>query len=188
MTMTGERIVIAGAGALGSQIAMHLALPDREFLIIDDDRVEEENLLTTVYSRQHVGAMKAVVLAELLWRKCRCKSQTCTQTLTSRSRVIMPLPAVLVDTFDNTEARELTRHGFTVHVGVSENRTGSVVWDKFYAVPGGPPRGQNPICTHELGRPILRFTAAIAAGAIEEFLETGKQTCYVCTEDMRVLR
>lgn len=186
--METYRLIVCGAGSLGSQIAMHLARPDREFLIIDDDRVGEENLLTTIYSRQHVGAMKAVVLAELLWRKCRCRSITCTHTLTPSTKAIIQRPNVLVDTFDNSEARSLVRHGFTAHVGVSENRAGSIIWDKFYTVPSGPPRGENPICTHELGRPILRFTATIAAGAVEEFLDNGVQNCYFCTEDMRVIQ
>ena len=181
---------------------MHLAHPDREFIIIDDDRVGEENLLTTVYSRQHVGAMKAVVLAELLWRKCRCQSRTITDALETRRQMDTIVrdgwpnnSRVLIDTFDNPEARSLTCGWMeiaAVHVGVSENRTGSVVWDPYYKEPSGPPRGENPICTHELGRPILRFTAVVAAQAVEEFLAADFHdcviNCYFCTENMRVVQ
>ena len=179
-------LIIAGCGALGSQIALHLAVPDRRFLLIDDDRVEEHNIGTSAYSLHHVGALKASVLAELLWRKCEAQSETNTRTLDRNYGFYAA--GLIIDTFDNVESRALTRGYTTLHVGVSEQRTGAVTWDEDYTLPTSQyARGDNPICTHHLGRRILRFTAAVAAEAAERFLETGEKVSYVIPEPNRTL-
>lgn len=184
------RIAVCGCGALGSQIALYLARPDHTFLSIDDDRVEETNLGTTVYSRHHLGCRKAVVLSELLYHKVGCIAEPSTRTLTRARTILSWQPDLVVDTFDNTEARRLTYKLWmpTVHVGVSATRVGAIVWDGRYQVPDGPPRGENPICTHELGRPILRLTAALAANVIEHYLSTDEQRDIWVTEDGRTYR
>ena len=72
------RIAIIGAGALGSAIALHLAHPDHTMLVLDDDRVEDVNLTTTVFSRPHLGCYKSVVLSEILYHKCGCVAEPMT--------------------------------------------------------------------------------------------------------------
>lgn len=182
-------LVLCGCGALGSQIAMHLAGPELSFLLIDDDVVEEHNLATSVYMQHHVGAMKAVVLSEMLVRKCRVKEvrSSCRTVQGREVRQLAEGATLVIDTFDNVEARACTQ-GLgvpTLHVGVAENRTGAVIWDEWYTLPKSRySRGENPVCTHMLGRPILRFTAAVAARVVERFLETSEKLCYVTTEDM----
>jgi len=189
------KVCLCGAGSLGSQIAMMIARPDLVFLVIDDERIEAENIATSTsaYYRHHVGALKARVLAEMLYRKCGASSQVHIKTLTDGSVFSVLLlfgPDLIIDTFDNSGARELTTctEVPTVHVGVSESRTGSVTWDEHYTVPDGPPRGENPICTHELGRGILRFTSAVAAGVIDRFLVTGEKVDCVVTESLEILK
>jgi len=193
-------ILLAGCGALGSQIALHLATPDRRFLLIDDDHVEEHNVGTSAYSLHHVGAMKAVVLAEMLWRKCEAQCHVRTKTLGDRYDLFSIATAMskddvngllIVDTFDNIEARSATCNfgAPTLHVGVSEQRTGAVTWDEDYTLPESQfARGENPICTHHLGRRILRFTAAVAAEAAERFLETGERVSCIIPEPNQILK
>lgn len=178
-------ILICGCGALGSQIALHLARPERTFTLIDDDRVEEANLLTTVYQARQVGVYKVDALADLLWRKCRAHASASRRTL---DRPPSGAYDLVVDTFDNPQARALTV-GLpcpTVHVGVSEARTGALAWDARYVLPTGARRGENPVCTHALGAPILRLTAALAANTIEDFLATGRERDWVVTEAGRI--
>lgn len=186
------RIAVAGCGALGSQLALHLAHPDHTFLLLDDDRVEEDNLLTTIYTRPHLGCQKAIVLAEMLYHKAGCVAEVHTRTLETGAPIVRWKPDLLIDTFDNFVARALTNHVYigrdrvpTLHVGVSATRVGAIVWDERYTVPEGPPRGENPICTHELGRPILRLTAALAANVVEHWVATGEQRDVWVTEDGR---
>jgi len=188
------RILVAGCGAVGSQTAWHIAHPDHIFVLVDDDRIEDHNVNTgtSIYSTYHVGMLKTVALAELLWRKCNCHSILHNRTLETPRTIARLNPDLVIDGFDNSEARELT-HGLgipTVHVGVSEARTGDVTWDERYRVPqtGMGRNDVNASCTHALGRQILRFTSAVAAGIIERWIETGEKRDLVVTEGMTVLK
>jgi len=180
------RACIAGCGALGSWIGLYLARPNLQFLLVDDDRISEGNIATSAFYHHHVGAYKTTVLGEMMWRKGQCETVLLNRTLVTPS----PLRdcELVIDTFDNVQARALTCGRNTVHVGVSADRTGSVVWDDVYTLPPATfERGTNPICTHELGRPILRFTAAVAAGVIEDYLESGRRRSVFVTENLQIV-
>jgi hypothetical protein len=163
---------------------MLLALPGREFLLIDDDVIGEENISTSAYFSFQVGVAKVDALAEMLIRK----GATANSRRITLKRPIWQPDALIVDTFDNSEARGITWHSAEniVHVGVGEGRTGEVTWDANWSPPEGPPRGENPVCTHLLGRSILRFTAVVAVGIIEEFLDTGNRRDAYVTAGMRI--
>jgi hypothetical protein len=192
------RIVIAGCGAVGSQVAWHIARRDHEFLLIDDDRIAEHNVTTgtTMYSLQHVGVQKAVALGELLWRRCGCRVEPHARTLETSRPIVRWKPELVIDGFDNSTARAITTHLHvervrvpTLHVGVSGARTGEITWDERYEVPPVTfQRGDvEAPCTHELGRQILRFTASVAAGVVEHWIATGEKRDLVVTERMAVL-
>lgn len=186
-------IAIAGCGALGSQIAWHIALPGDEFILIDDDRVGAENTLngTSVYRPSHVGAYKAVVLSEMLYRQAVVLATPDTRAFTDARRHVLADADLVVDCFDNAEARRATfLHTAkpVLHVGVSAGGTGAALWGGQYVIdPNAPLRGQGGVCTHLLGRLILRFTAAVAAGIVDHFRATGVQRAAVVNEHMEVL-
>lgn len=185
-------IIMAGCGALGSQIGLHLALAGRTFTLIDFDTVEPENIATTVYSERHIGALKANVLSDLLYRKAGCIAVPNPRRLERKITDIYNEGVTLVVcTFDSLDSRLLC-HRLSVpcvQVGVSAERTGAVIWDEHYAVPEAPvPAEANPVCTHQLGRNILRTTSALAAGIIESYLATGDKQDLWVTEDYRVYR
>lgn len=182
------RTLIAGCGALGSQIAMHIALPGRQFVLLDDDRIEDDNILTSAFLTQHVGALKVHVLAEMMYRKAGVAAEVQDTTLTEPPKV--DRLDLVVDTFDNTASRLLLCDLSvpTLHVGVSEARTGAVLWDADF--PRWEPeyvRGRNPVCTHELGRHILRLTAVVAASIIDDYLARGKRRSVIISPAMEVL-
>ena len=195
------KILLCGCGALGSQIALHLARPEIEFVLVDDERVEETNIATSVYGQQHIGMLKVNALATILWQKCRCKADDynvtlCRDVIPSIHEACRDHNAVLIiDTFDNVEARAIAcklyddYYSFRiVHAGVSQDRTGEILWNKDYVLPTvRVPRGENPICTHELGAPILRFTAALCANIVEDWIETGNERSVVITQKWEVL-
>lgn len=65
--LAGARIVVLGAGSMGSKVAMSLARSGaREFLIVDDDIVRDGNLVRNDLDWRAVGAHKAEALAERL--------------------------------------------------------------------------------------------------------------------------
>jgi hypothetical protein len=187
------RITLCGCGALGSWIGLFLARPDVSFLLIDDDRVEEGNLLTSAYSTQHVGMWKVDALAEMVWRKGGSDSVIEKRTIVNSNQFIYRLEGgmqegIIIDSFDNAQSRVLTTGWNTLHVGVSEDRTGAITWDHIYTPPPIRfPRGDNPICTRQLGRGILRMTATIAATIVEDWIDRGVQRSVVVLENGRVI-
>jgi len=175
-------LAFAGCGALGSWAAMMLAgnTDIDEMWLFDDDVVEDGNIATTVYLTHQVGVPKAIALAELLYRK-DVNAVPINGTINSHRDIfdILPLPPdfTVIDTFDNREARMCTYPpGIwvnTLHAGVSEARTGAVVWHVNWKIPppSGYGRNENPICTRHLGAQILQLTAAHTAAAIRRTIE-----------------
>ena len=172
-------ILIAGIGAIGSYLTLFLARPEYELLLWDDDRVEEENIATSAFMEHHVGGYKAIIASEMAAGKgCAAQYRTSTlEYLGELSDSELDSIQLLVDCFDNAPSRrKLT--GFmaipTIHIGVSEENSGSVIWDDCYQLPeDGYERGFNPVCTHDLNRRVLRMVADAAAGVVEDFIESG---------------
>lgn len=184
-------IVLAGCGALGSQIGMLLAHLPYEFSLLDDERVEEANVRngTSAYYRHHVGVMKAHALATMMYRKSWAIAVADTRTLEGPYRRHSHVD-LLIDTFDNPRSRSWTC-GLDIpvmHVGVSADRVGSVLWGGHYRPSeDGYQRGENPVCTHQLGASILRVTSAVAASLAEGFLSNGYMDDVVITDTLQVL-
>jgi molybdopterin/thiamine biosynthesis adenylyltransferase len=62
-------VTICGAGALGANLAENLTRAGfGKLKVIDRDRIEEHNLSTQPYYRSDVGAFKAKILANNLYR------------------------------------------------------------------------------------------------------------------------
>ena len=167
-------IAILGCGALGSRIT--LELPGQELMLWDDDRVGEENVGASAYSLHHAGRFKAIVLSELCARR-GVRAEYVTETLDGGNVGRLTGIALVLDCLDNAPSRTLLTglQAPTLHVGVSETGSGSCLWDHDgYAVPeDGYPRGENPVCTHQLNAQLLRMTAAAAVGVIEDWLVNG---------------
>jgi predicted ThiF/HesA family dinucleotide-utilizing enzyme len=186
-------IHIFGCGALGSHVALHLANLARgyDFTLWDDDRVEQQNILTSAYWTHHIGALKVNALADMMYRKAHARAIPRAITLTSKPNVDLQTTDLAIDSFDNSDARALTTNlGVpTLHIGVSAQRTGQITWNEHYRVPESDfERGQNPICTNQLGQKILWFTAWVAANIAEDFLITGNQDNVITTENGRIFR
>jgi len=178
-------ITLFGCGAVGSQVALHLAHPDIKFILIDDDRVEEDNLLTSAFVKSQIGINKGQALANLLWRKNECASDFHNLTLNIKNYPkFIEKSDLALDCFDNAEARNITcKHSIpTLHIGVSNQGTGGVTWDEDYNQLTGLPRGQDRFCTHLAGRGIIRLTASMAALVVEKYMENGKKISLVVTD------
>lgn len=185
----GLVIALAGCGALGSWIAMMIAgnTPIDEMWLFDDDAIEDGNLATTVYLEHQVGAQKTVALAEMLYRKGVDGIPISGEVKSHRdifSHAPIPKDFIVVDTFDNREARMCTYPPsiegriwpLTLHAGVSIQRTGAVIWHQRWTPPPESEygRNENPVCTRHLGAQILQLTAAHAASSIRSFAASGK--------------
>lgn len=185
-------IVVAGCGAIGSRIAMEMCNLQLEWLLIDDDIVGPENIGTSAFFSQHRRQLKAVALAELMWRKGRVIAKPYPKTL---SKAVSSLStasnaSLVIDAFDSPRSRLWTVSDLpTIHLGVDEGEVGSVVWDKHYTLPEIDfERGNNLVCTHQLGDLIIRSTVAVGVYCIREYLAQGIKNSYFLNGCMNIVR
>jgi len=173
-------------------------MPDRSIGLVDDDRVGRENILTSAFYKHHEGAFKARVLAEMLWRKCGCRAMAYTRTFDARHASGLPLNevALLVDLFDNTEARRAAMSVAeandlpVLHAGIGASGVVTIAWDSAWPLMGGPgiPRGENPVCTHQINRRFLWTCAFFTAYAIETYLVSGVKWAAVVAPGVRIMQ
>lgn len=184
--MSKPTILIAGCGAVGSWTALLLANPNLDFILLDDDRVGQENLGTTCYRRDQVGLSKVDALAAILYFQSGSRASVRHMTLTDGHiwdvfTKQAPRADLVIDTFDNVTSRSLTRSYYpqipVLHAGVSAYQVGSVIWEEAYQLELDPQarRGENQVCTHALGHNIIIKTAAITATIANQFLLTREQ-------------
>lgn len=67
MALRDKRVLIAGCGSGGSQVAMQLAMAGvHRFTLVDNDVLSEENLIRHACGRRHLGQRKVQALTEAL--------------------------------------------------------------------------------------------------------------------------
>lgn len=65
--LSGARVLIAGCGSGGGQVALQLAMAGiRTFTLIDSDVLEPENVIRHVCGRRYLGQLKVDALADVL--------------------------------------------------------------------------------------------------------------------------
>ncbi len=191
-----SNIILCGCGALGSHIAMGIGHSDHEFLLLDDDTVASENIFTSAYSSESVGRLKAQALAQMLYRKYSVNTLLYRKAITNKKQVVNhigPQPLLVIDAFDNIEARSYTiglTAKATVHISIGEHGIGAIEWDDVFQLPtDGYARGENPVCTNELGRNLILFTSTVASVIINKYLSTGvKESAYVDVNKLEIYR
>ncbi len=191
-------IILCGCGALGSNIAIQIARNRGTLTLYDDDKIDVVNVVTgtTIFSREHIGKLKAQALSVILTRKYNIHVYPITKAV-SKSVIVSPflteLPAdLIIDCFDNVEARSYTIKPDipTVHVSIGEQGLGAIEWDDIYELPkSGYERGENPVCTNELGRDLILFTSTVASIIINKYLSTGaKESAYVMLDSLEIFK
>lgn len=165
-------IVIAGCGALGSQLAVLLSDVSYRFTLIDFDEVEPGNEENSAYVKSDIGKMKAFALAQHMWAKSGVAATPIVKKIDDKmlsSRVWEV--DLIVDALDDPVLKHSLCGGNVVHLGMSVNRTGIVRW-RDYEKPTESDE-ENEVCTRQLGLGIAAMTAAAAYNSIRGYLETG---------------
>jgi molybdopterin/thiamine biosynthesis adenylyltransferase len=178
-------ITICGAGALGANIAENLARSGFEKLtIIDRDRIEERNLSTQPYYRSDVGAFKAKILANNLYRAIGIKVEAKTKELTpANTTQLLKDSQLIVDVFDNSVARQAVKdyaQQFSipcVHAGLAADYA-EVIWNDFYRVPSDV---NDDVCDYPLARNLVMLTVAVTCEAIVSQVTTTQQRNFTIT-------
>lgn len=177
-------ITLCGAGALGANIAENLARSGFARLkVIDRDRIEERNLSTQPYYRSDVGAFKAKILANHLYRAIGTPVEAETKELTATNAAsLLRGSQLIVDAFDNSVARQavttFSHSGVPcLHVGLAADYA-EVIWNGAYRVPSD---AKDDLCDYPLARNLVLLTVAVACETIVSWITTGEQRHFTLT-------
>jgi len=178
-------VTICGAGALGANLTENLARTGFGFLkVIDRDRIEERNLSTQPYYRSDIGAFKAKILANNLYRAIGTKVEAETKELSLfNTAQLLKDSQLIVDVFDNSTSRQAVkdyadRSGIPcLHAGLSADYA-EIIWNGVYRV---PTQVNDDLCDYPLARNLVMLTVAVACEAIVSFIATGEQHNFTIT-------
>jgi molybdopterin/thiamine biosynthesis adenylyltransferase len=181
--LAAQRVTVCGAGALGANICESLArMGYKQLAVIDRDRVEERNLSTQPYTRSDIGAQKAKMLANSIYRAVGLTIEAQTVELTEHNARKL-LSGLVVDTFDNSVSRQivtdvcLSANLACAHVGLASDYA-EVIWNERYRVPSP---AQDDICDYPLARNLVTLAVGLACETITRFVAQGEQNDYSLT-------
>jgi molybdopterin/thiamine biosynthesis adenylyltransferase len=178
-------VTVCGAGALGANITESLARSGFCHLkVIDRDRIEERNLSTQPYYRSDIGAFKAKILANNLYRALGVSIDAHSKELTpSNADRLLAVSATVIDTFDNSVGRQAVKDYCAsaslpcVHVGLAADYS-EIIWNQHYRVPSA---ANDDVCDYPLARNLVILTVAVACEVIVTFAATKQQQNFTCT-------
>lgn len=184
-------VTICGAGALGANLVENLARAGFGRLkLIDRDRIEQRNLSTQPYYRSDVGAFKAKILANNLYRAIGTQVEAETKELVvTNAAQLLKGSGLILDVFDNSISRQVLKDYATqtgvpcLHAGLSSDYA-EVIWNEDYRVPAP---GQDDVCDYPLARNLVILTVAVASEAIVSFIATGERRNFTVTlKDLKI--
>lgn len=175
--LAAARIVLCGAGAIGSNLADNLARQGAANLrVIDGDRVEEHNINTQVWTVDDVGALKAEALRHALYRATGAEAEAVAKELSERNaRKLLADADLVVDGFDNHASRALVKAQCAaldvpcLHVGLHADYA-EAIWNEVYRVPADV---AGDVCDYPLARNLVLMAVALASETALAFLTTG---------------
>lgn len=181
------RVTVCGAGALGANVVESLARQGfAELRVIDRDRIEERNLSTQPYYASDVGAFKAKILANSLYRALGAKVDAKSEELTEANAARLLKDAELViDTFDNSVSRRAVKEYCEranvpcLHAGLASGYA-EVIWNESYRVPSA---AQDDICDYPLARNLVLLTVAVTCETIVKFVAASERQSFTITLD-----
>ena len=179
------RVTVCGAGALGANITESLARQGcTKLRVIDRDRIEERNISTQPYFRSDVGAFKAKILANSLYRAVGVGVEANAEELTTtNSDRLLTGSGLVLDTFDNSSSRSLVKDRCAtlglpcLHAGVSADYA-EVIWNDVYRVPSD---ANDDVCDYPLARNLIMLTVGVVCEVVINFIARAEQQSYTIT-------
>lgn len=182
--MAEQPIIVCGAGAVGGNLVEALVRSGFQHLtVIDMDRVEEHNLSTQPYEKSDVGALKAKMLANRLYRALGASVCAKAVELTAGNAKKLLSGGLVVDAFDNSASRELVRaHAEEfrlecLHVGLASDYA-EVIWNETYRVPSDE---NADVCDYPLARNLVMLAVSVAAETIVELVASRRKQSHTIT-------
>jgi len=172
-----SRLIICGAGAVGSNLAENLARQGLAHLcVIDRDKVEEHNISTQLYGQSDIGIWKVESLRNRLFRATGVEIEPVRKELTLKnSHQLLMNADLVIDAFDNSDSRRAVQDQCRkvsvscLHVGLYEGYC-EVIWDEHYRVPSNV---GGDVCDYPLARNLILLAVAIASETVVASLTEG---------------
>lgn len=177
------KILVCGAGAIGSSLIRNL-VPDlkgnHEITVLDMDTVEERNVTpgTQWYSPDQIGMPKVEALQFNVFKWFEREIEIFHGNITDWIGQ-SPKQDLIVDCFDNHEAREIIQTQYkdfadVLHIGFSDKFTFAVEWAENYAVPSDITTGMD-ICEMPGAAGFVASVGSLGALVVENYLEKGEK-------------
>lgn len=178
-------VTVCGAGALGANITENLARSGfGKLVVIDRDRIEERNLSTQPYYKTDIGAYKAKILTNSLYRALGTTIDGRAKELTSNNAAQLLRDAkIIIDTFDNSVSRQTLKDYCNnaqlpcLHVGLASDYS-EVIWNPNYRVPSAV---NDDVCDYPLARNLVMLTISVACEVLINFIASGQQQSFTIT-------
>lgn len=178
-------VTVCGAGALGANITENLARSGfGKLVVIDRDRIEERNLSTQPYYKTDIGAYKAKILTNSLYRALGTTIDGRAKELTSNNAAQLLRDAkIVIDTFDNSVSRQTLKDYCNnaqlpcLHVGLASDYS-EVIWNPNYRVPSA---ANDDVCDYPLARNLVMLTISVACEVLINFIASGQQQSFTIT-------
>lgn len=187
-------VTICGAGALGSLLADNLARQGvKQLTVIDDDRSEQHNVGTQLYTQSDIGAYKVEVLRAHIFRATGVEINAVRQRLDGRNaKKLLRGANVVIDTFDNSASRRVVTEFCAanalacLHIGMFEDY-GEARWNETYRVPADVVAPN--VCDYPLARNLTLLLVSGGSEALLRFALEGRQEDFSVTlRDLKITR
>jgi len=186
------KIVVCGAGAVGSNIAENLVRTGaRNLTVIDDDRIEAHNLSTQIWSESDIGIFKAEALRNRLFRAVGAEIEPIRKRLNdANAKKLLAGAELVIDGFDNAAGRQAVQQAVRagnlpcLHIGLAADYA-ECIWDDAYRVPAD---AGGDVCDYPLARTIVLLATAIGCELVLRFLEGQRQNWSITLQDFAVRR
>lgn len=172
------RIVICGAGALGSNLAFNLLKQGlKDLVVVDHDRVEDHNIGTQMYGPPDAGDLKVDALERIVYQASGESIQGLRLKLESKNIKKIGKPHLIVDGLDNSAGRQViydyarSENLPCIHAGFN-GQYAEIKWNEAYIVPSD--QGED-ICEYPLARNLVILTVSVLAEVVVRFLLAGER-------------
>jgi molybdopterin/thiamine biosynthesis adenylyltransferase len=185
-----KKLIIVGAGALGSHLVQLLRNLDVTITVMDFDRIEQKNIMSQFHSKPSVGKNKTVALAQTMNFLFGLKIESNPNKLTrDNANIVLNGHDLIVDCLDNAESRKIIQtfareyHVPCIHGALAaDGAFGRVVWDEDFIVDDESGAG-TATCENGEHLPFINIVASFLAKSIQAFSVTGKKIGYNISPD-----
>ena len=109
-----SRVIIAGVGGIGSNVAFQLArMTPASIVLYDDDRVETVNMAGQLFSRDDVGKLKVNAMANMI---CNYTNSYQVMAVADRFTELTEAGNIMICGFDNMRARKTFFNSWCRHL------------------------------------------------------------------------